>query len=263
MSIKVWLDAGHGGSDPGAEANRLIEKQMTLITALQTKLVLTAHGVIVGMSRITDIYLSIEERYALANKFGADYAISIHYNAGGGDGEEIIHSIYKGKGELLSKAIEAAIKNQTGQNSRGCYGKAGKNGDYYGFIRGTNMPAIIVEGAFIDSKDYVIVDTVAEQQLMGTAIAVGILKHIGIPYTPMATPTQPTGTIVHDYGTAVVTADSLNVRKTPNTIYAPIGTLTMGTKVRIASVTGSWANIYFGNQGGYVNTAFLTSIIKL
>lgn len=44
--VKVWLDPGHGGSDPGACGNNLVEKTMTLVTALATKQVLEAHGLV-------------------------------------------------------------------------------------------------------------------------------------------------------------------------------------------------------------------------
>ena len=198
MSIRVWIDAGHGGKDPGAVANGLVEKEMNLTTALAVAKVLEEHGVIVGMTRRTDEYVDINTRCKLANSWKANYFISIHYNAGGGDGQEIIHSIYRGKGEALAKSIERFISAETQQNSRGCKTKSTGNVDYFGVIRDTQMDAIIVEAAFIDSNDRFIVDTKEEQTLMGTAIAEGVLKYLGIPYAPSelpkATPIKPTGT---------------------------------------------------------------------
>ena len=59
--------------------------------------------------------------------------------------------------------------------------------DYYGFIRQTKAPAVIVECAFVDNKaDIKIIDTAAEQKAMGVAIAKGILKTLGIAYVPVA-----------------------------------------------------------------------------
>ena len=58
--------------------------------------------------------------------------------------------------------------------------------DYFGFIRQINeslgIPSILVECAFVDSNDVKIIDTLAEQQVMGIAIAKGILKTLGIAY---------------------------------------------------------------------------------
>lgn len=181
--VKVWLDAGHGGSDPGAVANGLVEKTMTLVTAVATKQVLEAHGVSVGMTRASDIFVGLSERASMANRWGADLFVSEHYNAGGGDGIEVIYSIHGGKGKVLARNIVDEITSRTGQNARprDIFTKTGSDGrDYYAVIRGTNMDAVIVEGAFIDSDDRFIVDTVQEQQLMGVAVAYGILKTLNI-----------------------------------------------------------------------------------
>jgi N-acetylmuramoyl-L-alanine amidase len=254
MAVKVWLDPGHGGSDPGACANGLVESQMTLTTALKTKEVLEAHGVVVGMSRTSDVYVDLNKRCRMANNWGADFFVSVHYNAGGGDGAETIHSIYHGQGEQLAQVVLSTIGEMLGQNLRKCYAKKGSNGDYFYVIRETTMPAIIVEGAFIDSNDMEIVNTIAKQQAMGTAIAAGILKFLGIPYVPGApVPAQSTTTGTSgDYGMGVVTADVLNVRAGAGTNYAKLGQLTEGTEVKICSISGNWANIYFGNHGGWV-----------
>ena len=71
-----------------------------------------------------------------------------------------------------------------GQNSRGAKIKKNSSGnDYFGFIRLTNAPAVIVECAFVDNaKDIQIIDTATEQKAMGVAIAKGILKTLGITY---------------------------------------------------------------------------------
>ena len=71
-----------------------------------------------------------------------------------------------------------------GQNSRGAKIKKNAAGkDYFGFIRETKAPAVIVECAFVDNKkDMQIIDTADEQKKMGVAIAKGILKTLGIAY---------------------------------------------------------------------------------
>ncbi len=61
--------------------------------------------------------------------------------------------------------------------------------DYYGFIRETKCPAVIVEGCFVDNAtDAQIADTIEEQRAFGVAYAKGILKTLGI--FVKETPTQ-------------------------------------------------------------------------
>jgi len=85
---KVFLDPGHGGSDPGAVANGLKEKNLTLAIAKECASVLKASGVTVKMSRTGDTYPSLSARCQAANSWGADLFVSIHINAGGGTGFE-------------------------------------------------------------------------------------------------------------------------------------------------------------------------------
>lgn len=185
MTKKVFLDLGHGGTDPGAVANGLVEKDMTRATAYATKYELEKYGVETLLSRTGDTYPSLSARTTAANKWGADLFVSEHYNAGGGDRAEVIHSIANGESKILAQNIIKAIQAETGQNvgSVPVYSKKGSDGkDYHAVIRQSKMPAVIVEPAFIDSNDRFIVDTVAEQQIMGRAIAHGILKTLGIDY---------------------------------------------------------------------------------
>lgn len=179
MTYKVYIDPGHGGSDSGA-VKYLNEKKINLVEGLACRDYLKANGVSVKMSRTTDKDTSISSTCTAANKWGADLAVSIHNNAGGGDGFEIYHSVNGGKGKALAKNIEAEVK-KIGQNSRGLKTRKGSNGDYYGFIRMTDMPAVICEGVFVDNKtDVKIADTVAEQKAFGYAYARGILKTLGV-----------------------------------------------------------------------------------
>ena len=71
-----------------------------------------------------------------------------------------------------------------GQNSRGTKVKLNSAGrDYFGFIRQTSAPAVIVECAFVDNAtDIQTVNTADKQKRMGQAIARGVLKTLGIPY---------------------------------------------------------------------------------
>lgn len=181
MAKKVYIGVGHGGSDPGAVANGIKEKDVNLEVALACYAFLVKHGVSVKISRTKDAEVWIEKRVKDANAFGADLAIDIHHNAGGGDGAEVYHTKYLGKGATLARNILTEMQF-IGQNSRGAKIKKNERGnDYFSFIRDTTMPAVLCECAFLDNKtDVKIIDTKAERIKMGEAIAKGILKTLGI-----------------------------------------------------------------------------------
>ena len=79
--MKIMLDPGHGGSDPGATANNIIEKEVNLAVALLARDLLTASGVNVIMTRMDDTYVSLPDRTERANREKVDAFVSIHHNA--------------------------------------------------------------------------------------------------------------------------------------------------------------------------------------
>lgn len=180
---KVFLGIGHGGKDPGAVANGFEEADLNLNIGLACRDELERHGVTVLMSRTKDENDDVNEEIRECNAFNPDLAGDIHNNAGGGDGAEVLHSIVGGKGKELAQAILDEIVS-IGQNSRGIKTRKNTKGtDYYGFLRSTSCPAVIVECAFVDNrKDMDVIDTLEEQKKMGIAIAKGFLKRLGIEY---------------------------------------------------------------------------------
>lgn len=181
---KVFLGVGHGGSDAGAVANGLKEKDLNLSIALACRDELERHGVTVLLSRKKDENDTVTDEVKECNAFAPDLAIDIHNNAGGGDGAEAYYHYKGGKSKTLADNVISEIVS-IGQNSRGAKKRQNAFGlDYYAFIRKTKAPAIIIECAFIDNKtDVAIIDTEAEQKAFGVAIAKGILKTLNIAYT--------------------------------------------------------------------------------
>lgn len=179
--MKVFLGVGHGGSDPGAVANNSKEKDLNLSIALACRDMLVKHGVSVRMSRTKDENDPLSEEIRECNAFAPDLAVDIHNNAGGGDGAEAFYHYGGGKSKELAENILAEIV-KVGQNSRGAKIRKNSQGkDYYGFIRETSAPAVIVECAFVDNAtDRQIVATEGKRQAMGEAIAKGILKSLGV-----------------------------------------------------------------------------------
>lgn len=255
---KVYLDPGHGGYDNGA-VKYVTEDKVNLVMALACRDYLVANGVKVKMSRTTDVGTSITKMANAANEWGADLAVSIHNNAGGGDGFEAYYGIGSdmngSKG--LAAAIEAEVK-KIGQNSRGLKTKKNANGaDYFGFIRLTKMPAVILEGAFVDNKkDAAQIDTTAEQKAFGVAYAKGILKKLGI--TPKAGSGKTSGSGSNakpsNAGYKVkVTVGALNIRSGPGTNYDVTGVIRDKGVYTIVETEKKWGKLKSGKGWIYLD----------
>lgn len=174
---KVFLSAGHGGSDPGAVANGLKEKDINLHTLLACQAELVRHGVTVICSRTSDENDAVGQEVKEANASGAELAVSFHANAGGGDGFEAYHYNSSLRGKQLAILGEKHVK-ALGQNSRGI-----KSGNHLYFIKHTNMTAVLFESFFVDNAaDKTIGDTIDEQKAFGVAYAKAILEYLGITY---------------------------------------------------------------------------------
>ncbi|MES0860934.1 N-acetylmuramoyl-L-alanine amidase [Ruegeria sp. SCPT10] len=77
--LRVMLDPGHGGIDPGAEVGGITEKNMMLTFARELReMLLRSGGYEVVMTRVDDQFVSLERRIALAHRAGADVFISLH-----------------------------------------------------------------------------------------------------------------------------------------------------------------------------------------
>lgn len=179
---KVFLSAGHGGSDPGAVAYGLKEKDINLNTLLACNEVLVKHGVTTILSRSKDENDPVRQEVKEANASGASLAVSFHANAGGGDGFEAYYYTSNAKGKKLAELGEKYVK-ALGQNSRGI-----KSGNHLYFLKHTNMTAVLFESFFVDNdKDNNIGDTVKEQKAFGIAYAKAILEYLGIKYNDLST----------------------------------------------------------------------------
>lgn len=180
---KVFIGVGHGGSDGGAVANGVKEKDLNLSIALACRDELERHGISVKMSRTKDENDTLSDEIKECNAFSPDLAVDIHNNAGGGDGAEAFYHYGGGKSKTLAENILAEIA-KAGQNSRGAKIRKNSSGnDYYGFIRQTSCPAVIIECAFVDNaSDLKILATESQRKAMGVAIAKGILKTLGVEY---------------------------------------------------------------------------------
>lgn len=186
MSIKVWLDAGHGGKDPGACANGLKEKDITLAITLKIGKILERHGVKVCYSRTTDKYLSLTERAELSNKNNADAFVSIHTNSftnPSARGLEIWTSRGQTKGDILATYVgQELIKAFPDVPFRKDMsdGDLDKESNFTVLVK-TKAPACLCELGFISNKEDNKLQT-GKQDEFAEAIAKGILSYLGIKY---------------------------------------------------------------------------------
>lgn len=113
---KIFIDPGHGGSDPGASGNGLDEKNVVLSISKKIGNILVSKGFEVRFSRSTDIAVSLSDRSAQANAWGADLFVSIHCNsatASSANGTECYtHPTSNSSTKLLSKNMASALANR-------------------------------------------------------------------------------------------------------------------------------------------------------
>ena len=176
----VVIDAGHGGSDEGARVHTLMEKRLTLSTAILAKRCLEELGYKVIMTRSRDVYISLARRSAIANKTKAAAFVSIHFNASrypNAKGLEIYYHDAKDQGRgrasrRLADLILFELVDQTDAESRGI-----KGGNFH-VIRETEMPAVLVEGGFVTNiEERNLLSDKAYLKKIAQGIAQGIDKY--------------------------------------------------------------------------------------
>jgi N-acetylmuramoyl-L-alanine amidase len=183
---KVWIDAGHGGKDPGAVANGLKEKDIVLSVSLEIKKRLEANydGVQVLLSRSTDVFLELKERTNLANKVGVDALVSIHCNAGGGSGgfETFRYTNASAASVALQNGLHTAIMDMLNKVAVGVIDRGQKAKNLH-MVRESNMPAVLTENLFLDVatdaaklKKDVVIQAIIDGHVVGIAKYLGLKK---------------------------------------------------------------------------------------
>ncbi|WP_369899726.1 N-acetylmuramoyl-L-alanine amidase [Bacillus manliponensis] len=183
--VKVWIDAGHGGNDSGAVGNGLREKDIVLSIAKEMKRILVnEYGVTVGMTRESDVFLSLSQRAAKANAWGADIFISIHNNAGGGWGFETFRmkGVNDSKTVNLQNAVHDALMSFYGSSIR----DRGMKTKDLAVLRETNMAAVLTENLFMDNVEIKKFNDASFIDGVARAHADGVAKYFGMSVKPSA-----------------------------------------------------------------------------
>lgn len=181
MSKTICIDAGHGGKDSGAVGNGLLEKDIVLNIAKILKEQLLEKGFNVCMTREDDTFVELKDRCIIANKQKADIFVSIHCNSAENKsafGFEIFHT----QGSIQGQKLSADIKLSINENKELIRADRGIKTANFTVLTGTNMPAVLVETAFISNiEDSKILK--AKQSEFATAICKGICSYFGIKNT--------------------------------------------------------------------------------
>ena len=200
MDYRIVVDAGHGGSDPGAVSGSLKESDFNLEAALYMYNRFNELGVPVVITRDTDRTLTRSERLNTMKSFGTDSNVIIlsnHINAGGGEGAEIVYPLRSD--EELAKNILDEIGN-AGQIKRKVYQRVlpeNPSQDYYYIMRETpDATALLIEYGFIDNPN----DVVKLQNNItdyAEAVVKAVSNYIGVKYV------SPSGEVI-DSNTYIV-----------------------------------------------------------
>lgn len=195
MTMKVIIDSGHGGNQPGAVAFGMMEKDLNLILAKMLAVKLQQAGLNTDTSLLVDKYHSSDELCSLIKKSGAALCISCHCNAADGKakGFEAIYSIHTDG--YLANLMVTEVK-ATGFPVRRAYSKRGSTSsnygkDYYFIIRETypEVETVLVEFGFMDnSEDFSKLTNPVWQDKLTQAVANAVKKYL----LPNSTPSNPT-----------------------------------------------------------------------
>jgi len=170
----IYIDAGHGGNDPGAVGNGIQEKDVVLPISLDLGRALQSMGYSVYYTRTDDVEIDLEPRVASAESVNADVFVSIHANSlasrnSGISGVETYHARGSTVGRELADYVHTQIIENTGAIDRSV-----RAAGFYVIAR-SSMPAILVETGFVTNADEAAnLNNPSYQKRMAEAIAKGI-----------------------------------------------------------------------------------------
>jgi N-acetylmuramoyl-L-alanine amidase len=148
IAVLVWL----GTALPAHSQSTVLEKTVNLDESNRLANRLRAHGLTVIMTRTGDSNPSVAQRGRMGRE--GDLLISVHNNSSTSSaarGTEVYAQVANGTSLQLARKIHDGIVTRAGTPARGVKRRAGQNGDYYGVLRNSPVPAVIVEGAFLSN----------------------------------------------------------------------------------------------------------------
>ena len=150
MPYTIAIDAGHGGSDPGAVYEGRREKDDNLSLAIAVGELLSRQGVSVIYTRTTDVYQTPFEKAQMANQADADFFISFHRNSSEDPnqytGVETLVYDNSGIKQTMAENINGAL-SELGFRNLGVKARPGLV-----VLRRTKMPALLIETGFLNNE---------------------------------------------------------------------------------------------------------------
>lgn len=194
------IDAGHGGKDPGAQNKglKLQEKNLTLDLAKRLENALSGRGLKITQTRTTDVFIELETRAARANQLGADYFISLHFNAAVPEvsGAETfaytpLNQPSTGRSSLHpSDKVSAPANGQDTWNTLSAYyiqrelinglrvPDRGVKRARFTVLKGLKCPGTLIEGGFVTHPtDGPNIGSAGYRERMAKAIAAGLIAY--------------------------------------------------------------------------------------
>jgi len=198
MTNKIYLDAGHGGTDGGAGGNGLLEKNLTLsiVKKIQETLTKNYEDVQIKLSRTGDTYPTLSQRTNDANVWGADVLVSVHINANANtsaNGFEtyIYNQSPSARTVSFQNMLHQEIFNQ--MKAGGVSNDRGKKRANLHMCRESNMSAVLTENLFISNKadaDKLRQDAFINRIAQGHVV--GLEKFLGLKKKQTAEPNTST-----------------------------------------------------------------------
>ncbi len=184
--MKIFIDPGHGGPDPGAVGNGVTEEFVNLNVSLELARLLRDAGYDVRLYRTTSDENVLENKNAdlrnraqTANNWGTDYFVSIHTNSSPRpDTQGVEAYVYRlgGTSERLAQSIVDSVSNELGSRNRGVMQAN------FAVLRRTAMPAVLVElGYLTNATEALNLNSPAWQRAVADAIFEGIVDAVGLP----------------------------------------------------------------------------------
>ncbi|ARC47916.1 GBS Bsp-like repeat-containing protein [Streptococcus salivarius] len=189
----VYLDAGHGGYDPGASYFGISEKSLTLAIQSRVKAKLESEGYQVVTTRTSDTYVDLTDRSRAVNASESDIFVSIHINASGSSAAQGIETYYYqpyaeypsrinatyhanptrlSMSDTLANAIQSSLINATGAQNQGVKRQT------FAVLRETTAPAVLLELGFLSNpQEAARLNTAAYQETLANAIVAGIKSY--------------------------------------------------------------------------------------
>ena len=181
----IVLDPGHGGKDPGAVNGSLYEKTIVLDVTKRVEAYLRSkYDYNVRLTRSTDVYLTLDQRVAVAKSLRGDLFVSMHVNAAGSSSAKGVETFYSSQSahSARSRVLASNIQSNLAGKMSGMSNRGVKTANYY-VITYNTMPSALVELGFISSPtDLTYLRSNTSRQQMAEGVAEGIAKYVQTYY---------------------------------------------------------------------------------